>query len=501
MKEIKIYKGLFKIKELDSNLRFFLSVLISLAELNNGKYRYIIQEDNFNQLFIYFNAEQINFYLNELNERDLIRFPNLDLELKELTFVRYKEIGNHYYKIPNNILNYYNSVLSIEAIILAIYIYNMNKINVYAFKYKYLSNNLAIPEDDVKNLMIDLRNENIVEWRKDTGFIYLLDESKERKNNCKDVFILHAQFLNSSSLFYDSPKTELETNFTNDFILKNIDITDKCILSFLYYLTCKNYRILEYKGRVERNEFIKKCGNTLGLFEDDIIARLRKLSHLYLINNDKYIQFRTDSFFEQLKAEYVNIDKDLLSKVKRMSLQKKVVLSYIKNYSKGMRADNKHLCELFGLSYRVITKMLKEFDRHNLITITYKDGRDYERRKSKNRIIKVTEENEKVYEELIESGTYLSKMNLDDEDLDDNDEIDNDFHDEDLANELNMNINLDDLDDEDLDDIDDMNDLIDDIDEIDNDFQDEDNLNDLIDKLDNKTIKALLLKLQSRLNE
>lgn len=481
MREIKIYKGLFKIKELDSNLRFFLSVLISLAEKNNGEYRYIIQEDNFNQLFTYFNTEQINFYLNELNEKDLIRFPNLDLELKELTFVRYKEIGNSHYKIPNNILNYYNSVLSIEAIILAIYIYNMNKINVYAFKYKYLSNNLAIPEDDIRNLMLDLRNENIVEWKRDVGFVYLLDESKERKKN---YFVLHAQFLNSSSRFYNSPKTELETAFTKDFILKNIDITDKCILSFLYYLTCKDYRILEYNGRVERNKFIKKCISTLGLLKDDVIARLRKLNHLYLISNKEYIQFRTDSFFEQLKGEYVNIDKDLLKKVKRMSLQKKIVLSYIRGYFKGMRADNKYLCELFGLSYRVITKMLKEFDRHNLITITYKDGRDYERRKSKNRIIKITEENEKAYEELIKSGTYLSKMNLDnDEDLNDIDDYDdlddtedslddntldyNNFQDEDLTNEI------------DLDDTIDAEDLIDDYDYLD----DYDDLDDLMNRL------------------
>ena len=110
---------------------------------------------------------------------------------------------------------------------------------------------------------------------------------------------------------------------------------------------------------------------------------------------------------------------------------------------------------------------------YNLITITYKDGRDYERRKSKNRVIKITEENEKAYEELIKSGTYLSKMNLDDdedlndiddyddlddtdsEDLDDNTLDNNNFQDEDLTNEI------------DLDDTIDAEDLIDDYDDLD----------------------------------
>ena len=53
MREIKMYRDLFKIKELDSNLRFFLSVLISLAEpkLNN---KCIIENSNYHQLKKYF---------------------------------------------------------------------------------------------------------------------------------------------------------------------------------------------------------------------------------------------------------------------------------------------------------------------------------------------------------------------------------------------------------------------------------------------------------------
>lgn len=481
MREIKMYRDLFKIKELDSNLRFFLSVLISLAEpkLNN---KCIIENSNYHQLKKYFIIDEAEILLNDLKKKNVILSYEVKID-SSINFILNKPVSISYFKIPNTVLN--NSVLSIEAKILAAYIYNMNKINIYAFRYKYLSNNLAIPEDDVKNLMLDLRNENIVEWRRDIGFVYLIDEELENQNNkeknYRDVFVLQSQFLQLDLEYIirqcDTIWYTLDDNMIKN--LTNLDIIDKCILSYLYSLTCKNFKFKENHS-IKQKIFIEGCMNTLNLSEDEVKNSLIKLHDSGIVLINKSIQFRTDVIFKAAdsNSEFVNISKDLLSKVKRMSLQKKIVLSYIKSHHRGMRADNKYLCELFGLSYRVITKMLKEFDRHNLITITYKDGRDYERRKSKNRVIKITEENKKAYEKLIKSGTYLSKMNLDnDEDLNDIDDYDdlddmedslddntldyNNFQDEDLTNEIDLDdtIDAEDLID-DLDDYDDLDDLM-----------------------------------------